>query len=143
MCIKLTHKRSYMAAHIHLTKSLYKNCKKGHSVHSNVDDHAYRTPPWTFQLSEKRTFCFWYTIYFQCTVFNIYFEVVLGNKFAECNCNMSLVSKNKIITICFYRFSFIHLQHKKVHFSFFLGLRLLVCPHFFLRQLWARGCSLA
>ena len=34
-----------MAAHIHLTvaKSLFKNGKKGLSVNSNVDDHAYRT----------------------------------------------------------------------------------------------------
>ena len=40
-----THRLSCMAAHIQLTivKSLfYKNCKKGHSVHSNVDDHAYQ-----------------------------------------------------------------------------------------------------
>ena len=35
---------SCVAAHIHLTiaKSLFKNGKKGLSVHSNVDGHAYR-----------------------------------------------------------------------------------------------------
>ena len=55
-----------MATHIHLTvaKSLFKNCKKGLSAHSNVDDHAYRTRmcnssnngnkfPWLLKLSKS------------------------------------------------------------------------------------------
>lgn len=33
--------------------------------------------------------------------------------------------------------------NQNVYFSFFLGRRLLVCPHFFLRQLTARGCRRA
>ena len=30
-----------------------------------------------------------------------------------------------------------------IYFNFFLGRKLLVCPHFFLRQLVARGCKRA
>lgn len=33
--------------------------------------------------------------------------------------------------------------HLLLYLTFFLGRRLLVCPHFFLRQLTARGCRRA
>lgn len=34
-------------------------------------------------------------------------------------------------------------QGWRLYLTFFLGRRLLVCPHFFLRQLTARGCRRA
>ena len=74
VCIKLTHWLSCLVGHIHLTivKSLYKNFKKGHSVHSNVDDHVIGHTIFIELLELKvvfRNFFAEYTLYIEKSLF--------------------------------------------------------------------------
>lgn len=89
----------------------------------------------------------------------IYFGIYYGISFvllshpAKCFCTaysarLDVFKHKSDQPICFLTFILTQIGikgrfNRSVYFSFFLGRRLLVCPHFFLRQLTARGCRRA